>query len=122
MTQLDDGSVIECDVNEGCLEYWKLVEEKRAGDIPCYYSSWYPYPCYMGVRYGCSHYKELRVSWNTCWYEVPNTSKGYAWIGKFKPEIDDYSYKRCDSHEECFERAEEKIKNLGEDIIGLIVE
>jgi len=109
MAKPDTGAVIECDSNDGCLQYWHGLEEATSGDIPCYYSSWYKYPCYMGMRYGCS--KKI------CWYEDPNFHSGYDWI-----IIDHDHYLPCEEHEDCFERAEEKITNLGEDFLGLIVE
>ena len=126
MAKNSKGAAVKCDINEDCLEYWRGLEEAVSGDIPCYYSGWYHYPCYMGLRYGCSEEKFVEnhryVTVKVCWYENPTSAGGYSWIVAHGPNSGQVeSFARCGKHEDFKRRAGKEIRDLGEDIVGLIV-
>ena len=80
----------------------------------------------MGLRYGCSEEQFVQnhryVKVKVCWYENPSSSGGYNWIAAHRPNSGELeSFARCKKHEDCKRRAGKEIRDLGEDIVGLII-
>jgi len=62
----DDKGYVKCTNNDQCLNYWKELENKTPGDIPCVYLGSLgnnDYKCFKGIRYTCKY-----KIWSFGWY------------------------------------------------------
>jgi len=70
----DKKGYVKCSSNGDCLTYWKNLEAKTPGAIPCTYGKWSrkKYPCEKGFRYGCGRWAGM------CWRELKHSD--WEWV------------------------------------------
>ena len=49
-----ENTEVYCASNDDCLGVWNDLDAEIPGDMPCYLSEWWQYPCYKGRRWACS--------------------------------------------------------------------
>jgi len=77
----DKKGYVKCSSDGDCLTYWKNLEAKTPGAIPCTYD-WKEYACEKGFRYGCARKSKL------CWRELKNLLRGTTQLETWNNNID----------------------------------
>merc|ERR1712105_263497 len=111
------GGRLKCASSRHCLRYWKYLESRLPGDMPCYQSQWSAWPCYKGRRWGCQHDSpKFGMGWEAmkgkesldyCWLENPNVWGNWDYVHE------DYdTWDKCKNNHDCRKDAYAKIDRM----------
>jgi len=103
-----ENTEVYCASNDDCLGVWNDLDAEIPGDMPCYLSEWWQYPCYKGRRWACSRsVGETRPKY--CWYENPKVWGSWDYVHE------DTETNKCAEDDDCKEDAWAKIDQIQEE-------